>query len=94
MVARAFLLAKESLKQGRTELELYGEMNAKIFSEKGPFSWIVGDLVSGRRSLEIGGLPKQKKLEKGDTVILDLQANCRYFWSDLCRTFLVGSRPR
>ncbi len=52
---------------------------------------IAGDVVSGGRSLEVGGPATKKKLKRGDTMILDLQATYNNYWSDTARTFVIGA---
>ncbi|HKW05926.1 MAG TPA: Xaa-Pro peptidase family protein [Nitrososphaerales archaeon] len=93
MLDFAFSIAKRSSKPGLSELDVYREMNYFAFKEYGPFGWIMGDLVSGKRSLEVGGWATPRKLKRGDTIVLDLQASCNNYWSDLCRTFVVGIKP-
>jgi len=92
MLDFAFGVAKENAREGKTELDLYREMNHAAFEKYGPFGWITGDVVSGARSLEVGGPATSRRLAAGDTVILDLQASSGGYWSDLARTFVVG-RP-
>lgn len=92
MLDLAFGVAKENVREGKTELDLYREMNHATFEKYGPFGWVTGDVVSGERSLEVGGPATSRRLTDGDTVILDLQASAGGYWSDLARTFVVG-RP-
>jgi Xaa-Pro aminopeptidase len=90
MIDFAYKYAHLSAKKGNTELDIYREMNYHTFQKYGPFGWIIGDHVSGERSLEVGGWATDRVLKKGDTVVLDLQAAYNNYWSDLCRTFVVG----
>ncbi|MGD0638740.1 MAG: Xaa-Pro peptidase family protein, partial [Nitrososphaerales archaeon] len=92
MIDFAFGIAKENVRPGKSELDLYREMNYAAFERFGPYGWITGDVVSGERSLEVGGPATARKLTEGDTVVLDLQAASGGYWSDLARTFVVG-RP-
>lgn len=89
----AYEIAKKNAKIGKLELDVYAEMNAGTFRKYGPFCWVVGDHVSGERSLAMGGLPTRRKMRSGETIILDLQASCNNYWADLCRTFTIGRRP-
>ena len=93
LLDEAYSVAKKQTKRGNTELGLFGKMNAETFTKHGPFAFVMGDFLSGKRSLLIGGLPTSKQLGEGDTVILDFQANHNFYWSDLCRTFVVGNHP-
>ena len=90
MIDFAFGIAKENVRPGRSELDLYREMNYAAFEKFGPYGWVTGDVVSGERSLEVGGPAPARKLREGDTVVLDLQAASGGYWSDLARTFVVG----
>jgi Xaa-Pro aminopeptidase len=92
MIDFAFGIAKENVRPGKSELDLYREMNYAAFEKFGPYGWVTGDVVSGERSLEVGGPATARKLSDGDTVVLDLQAASGSYWSDLARTFVVG-RP-
>lgn len=93
MLDFAYYYAKRTSKPGSSELDVYREMNYFSFKEYGPFGWITGDHVSGKRSLEVGGFATPRKLKRGDTIVLDLQTSCNNYWSDLCRTFVVGIKP-
>lgn len=90
---RSYGIAKKAAKVGRSELDVYSEVNADSFRRYGPFGWVVGDYASGERGLAMGGPPTQRRLRRGDTIILDLQSAFESYWSDLCRTFVVGGVP-
>jgi Xaa-Pro aminopeptidase len=93
IVDHSYKVARQEAKVGNTELDVYGEVNADSFRKFGPFAWVVGDYASGERSLQMGGPPTRRKMRRGDTIILDLQAPFGNYWSDLCRTFVVGGAP-
>jgi Xaa-Pro aminopeptidase len=93
MVDRAYAAAKRAAKRGNQELDVYSEVNALSFRRYGPFGWVVGDYASGGRSLAGGGMPTNREMNVGETIILDLQSAYNNYWSDLCRTFVVGGRP-
>jgi Xaa-Pro dipeptidase len=93
IVDRSYGAAKGAAKPGKTELDVYTEVNSWGFRKHGPFGTVVGDIVSGGRSLAMGGIPTRRKLKSGDTIILDLQASYGNYWSDLCRTFVIGRKP-
>ena len=87
----AFEAARREARPGRSELDLYRTMNDAAFKQYGPYAWVIGDIVSGERSLGVGGLATARKIRKGETVILDLQAASNNYWSDLARTFVAGA---
>jgi Xaa-Pro aminopeptidase len=93
MLDFAYTYANLISKPGKKELDIYREMNYQTFRKFGPFGWVMGDHISGERSLEVGGLATDRVLKRGDTVILDLQTSYNNYWSDLCRTFVVGGKP-
>jgi Xaa-Pro aminopeptidase len=93
MIDYAYKTAQKNSKLGKTEMDVYRKTNSLAFDKFGPFGWIIGDYASGERSLEVGGWATGRKFKKGDTIILDLQASYNNYWSDLCRTFVVGKKP-
>jgi len=93
MIDFAYKVAQKNSRLGNTEIDVYRRVNFKTFEKYGPFGWIVGDHASGERSLLVGGLATDRKFKKGDTIILDLQTTCNNYWSDLCRTFVIGKKP-
>ena len=93
MLDFAYKIAQKNSRLGKTELDVYRRMNYKTFEKFGPFGWITGDHASGERSLEVGGWASDRKFKKGDTIILDLQTSHNNYWSDLCRTFVIGRKP-
>lgn len=93
IVDRSYATAKKAAKRGNQELDVYGDVNALSFRKHGPFGWVVGDYASGDRSVAGGGMPTQREMKAGETIILDLQAAYNNYWSDLCRTFVVGGKP-
>lgn len=93
MLDFAYKIAQKNSRLGKTELDVYRKMNYKSFEKFGPFGWITGDHASGERSLEVGGWATDRKFKKGDTIILDLQTSYDNYWSDLCRTFVIGKKP-
>jgi Xaa-Pro aminopeptidase len=42
---------------------------------------------------ELGGPARDHIIEKGQMYIIDAQGEYRGYWSDLCRTFVVGGEP-
>ena len=93
MVESGFAAAKASAIEGATELEVYAEVDRDAFRRHGHAAWINGDFAAGEGSLAGGGPPTRRRLARGDTIILDLHAASGNYWSDLCRTFVVGAPP-
>ena len=42
---------------------------------------------------ELGGTARNHIIEKGQMYIIDVQSEYHGYWSDLCRTFVVGGEP-
>ena len=93
MIDYAYKIAQKNSELGNTELDVYRKVNFKTFEKYGTFGWIIGDYASGERSLQVGGWASDRKFRKGNTIILDLQASYNNYWSDLCRTFVIGKKP-
>jgi Xaa-Pro aminopeptidase len=91
IVESGFAVARTSIAEGASELEVYAEVDREAFRKYGHAAWINGDFASGEGSLAGGGPPTPRRLSKGNTIILDLHAASRNYWSDLCRTFVIGS---
>lgn len=87
-----YAFGKEQAKEGRTEMDMFRAMNDAAFQRYGVFGLIGGDVVSGDRNLEVGGTATNKKLKRGETVIIDMQTAHDNYWSDTARTFAIG-RP-
>ena len=86
----AFDMAKPFAKPGVTEREMFGYINSGLAKIYGISASIVGDLISGPRTGDVIGRPTDRKFEKGDSIILDLQTDFNNSWSDIARTFIVG----
>ena len=86
----AFDIARPLAKVGLAEKELFEQISFAFSREYGNSSLVVGDLLSGSRTGDIIGQPTSRKLENGDSVILDLQTDFGNYWSDIARTFTVG----
>ena len=93
MLDYSYKIAQKNSSLGNTELDVYRKVNYKVFEKFGPFAWVMGDYVSGERTLEVGGYASDRKFKRGDTIVLDLQGAYNNYWSDLCRTFVIGKRP-
>jgi Xaa-Pro dipeptidase len=92
MLDFAYGIAEEVTKAGKTELDVFSEMNRASFERYGVFGLVGGDVISGERTLDAGGYATKRKLERGDTMVMDMQAVHHNYWCDTARTFIVG-RP-
>jgi Xaa-Pro aminopeptidase len=89
---RAYELAKTVSVEGKTEVDIYAYVQSELIKEVGGYQYFYGDIVSGERCVNIGGPPTRKVLRNGETVILDLWVVTGEYWSDTCRTFVVGGK--
>ncbi len=83
-------VASELIEAGRTEREIAAEVEyemRKRGSEGAPFPTIV---ASGPNSWIPHARPTQRRLRKGEHVVVDLGATVDGYVSDMTRTFLVG----
>jgi Xaa-Pro aminopeptidase len=81
------------IKPGMTEKEIANEISylgRKYGSEGEAFDIIV---TSGARGAIIHGMPSEKKIRKGDIVLMDFGFKVRGFSSDITRTICVGAKP-
>lgn len=86
----AFDSVRQNIKIGMTELEILSIIQDAWFQASCvafPFS---GDIVSGERSADVEGEPTERKLQQGETLILDLQPGFDHCYADTTRTFFVG----
>lgn len=88
----AYQVIKPLMREGLTEISICARVQAALFEKTGRMQLVLGDYISGERTIEISGPPTNRELERGDTMILDLQTVCDNYWSDNTRTFAVG-RP-
>ncbi len=89
----AYRVAKEFARPGTTEIEVYSKMQEELTRKVGFYQLFAGDVVSGERAIDIAGPPTHRTLKKGETFVLDLWLTARGYWSDACRTFVVGGSP-
>ena len=89
----AFSIAKSASIRGRSEIEVYAKVQEELTKRVGTYQFFAGDFASGERSLEGGGPPTSRILNDGETFILDLWLTWNGYWSDTCRTFVIGGRP-
>jgi len=85
-----FARAREVVRAGISELDVYVEICAAMEREAGCPLEIHGDFSTGPRSITQGGVPTARILERGDLCVFDLFPMCWGYQADLCRTIAVG----
>lgn len=87
----AFRETLSSIKPGRTEKEIAGELVINLLrlgsDAELPFSPIV---AAGPNSANPHALPSDRKLEEGDLVVIDWGARFDHYISDITRTLSIG----
>ncbi len=80
----------KEIKNGRTERDIAGQIDfllRKEGADKSSFDTIV---ASGENSSMPHARPQNRKITRGDAVVLDFGATCDNYSSDLTRTLFVG----
>ncbi|MEZ5398135.1 MAG: M24 family metallopeptidase [Bryobacteraceae bacterium] len=90
LCAVAYDAAREAIRPGATELDVYLAMHAAISRAHGAVVPFPGDFACGERCVRGGGLPTTRVLAEGDLYILDLFPAPALYFGDTCRTFAVG----
>lgn len=88
-----YAAAIAAIQPGRTEVEVYADVQRAVVHTAGMPTPFAGDFVSGERTLDIGGGPTHRVIEAGDPFIFDLFPTYQGYWADTCRTFIVGGAP-
>jgi Xaa-Pro aminopeptidase len=82
--------ARRVVRPGLNELDLYSELQGVAVRTLGePLTYFGQDFRGGAR----GGPPRDRKLEAGELMILDLGVGFRGYHSDNARTIAVGGEP-
>jgi Xaa-Pro aminopeptidase len=82
--------ARKIVRPGINELEIYSELQAVTVRTLGePPTYFGQDFRSGER----GGAPRDRKIQAGELMILDLGVGFRGYHSDNARTIAVGGEP-
>jgi Xaa-Pro aminopeptidase len=86
----AYARAREILRPGISEVEVYAEVQAAAVKAAGE---PVGELGNDFRCGAPGGPPRNRAIRAGELMPLDLAVSVRGYRADLCRTFAVGGEP-
>ena len=90
ILSRAFEEFPSTLKEGLTELEIAKAATDAIYSNGATH---VDDMLvqSGPRAADPHGLPSAKKIQKGESIIIDVGATYEGYYSDITRAFCLGA---
>jgi Xaa-Pro dipeptidase len=78
------------MKAGISEIELWGQVKARLEAKVGGRLPVLADFIAGKRTAEIGGLPGSYVLADGDAVIADIVPRLNGYWGDNCSTHFLG----
>jgi Xaa-Pro aminopeptidase len=82
--------AAEILRPGIREIDVYAKLQAAAIKELGePIGEFGNDFQAGSP----GGPPRDRPVERGELMPLDVGVSVRRYRCDLCRTFAVGNEP-
>jgi Xaa-Pro aminopeptidase len=86
----AYRTAREVIRPGLTEIDVYNALHSAINQEAGTNVLFPGDFACGERGIKEGGPPTRREILPGDLYILDLFPAPAFYFGDTCRTFAVG----
>ena len=84
------MFAISSIKAEMTEKQLSDQILSRIIESGADTYYFMPMIVSGVRSSMPHGAPTDKKLDKGDFVIIDMGVIFKGYFSDMSRTVVVG----
>jgi Xaa-Pro aminopeptidase len=79
--------AAEIIRPGVREIDVYAELQAAAIKELGE---PIGELGNDFQAGSPGGPPRDRPMERGELMPLDVGVSVRRYRCDLCRTFAVG----
>ena len=85
------LCARTALQAGRSELEVYAEVQAAITRAAGEPIVLLGDFAAGQRTESGGGPPTANVLRTGDLMIFDIFPVIGGYRADITNTLCVGA---
>jgi Xaa-Pro aminopeptidase len=89
--AAMYAAAREHIRAGTTELELFNVLQAAAVEAAGePLTHPLGNDFQCNSA---GGAPRTRPAETGELFILDLGPSYRGYYADNCRTICVGGQP-
>jgi Xaa-Pro aminopeptidase/Xaa-Pro dipeptidase len=92
VLSRAYERFPDLMKEGLTELEL-AKLAKGVIYEEGATK--VDDLLvqSGPRAADPHGLPTERKLRRGEGVLIDVGSTFDGYYADITRVYCMGSSP-
>lgn len=91
--ANALDTARRETTPGTTELEVYDLLYSTARQDTGEPVLMYGDILSGRRCLQVGGFATERRIESGDPVLIDVSVVLGGYRCDVANTFRCGAPP-
>lgn len=91
--AAGFSTVRKHIRPGTTERELQVELEAEFFrngADRVGFGTIIG---SGPNAAVMHFSPSQRKIRRGEFVLIDAGAEIQRYVADVTRTFVAGNKP-
>jgi len=86
--------AREELKVGMREIDLYGRIYESVIASAGETVNLFCDLISGPRAWRATGQPGTRVIEDGDPVIIDLNPYVHGYRADYTSTIVASEKLR
>lgn len=85
-------LAELVQQAGRTEIEMWAEITARMYRAAGHVIPVTGELVTGPRTCTVAypNGPQPRTTEPGDAALMDISTRLDGYWSDCTNTHLIG----
>lgn len=86
--------ARVAAAPGKSEIEVYSAIHAALELAVQARVPLGADVVSGERTLEMGGDASGRVIQTGDLLMTDIHPrHPNGYWGDSCATFVVGGEP-
>lgn len=89
----AFARAPHDVRPGMTELQAYEAVSAAVLDALGEQALVYGDFASGPRTVDKGGPPTTRSIQRGDLFLLDYSAVLYGYRADFTNTWVVDGQP-
>ena len=89
----AFMRAEKETHAGMTEMDVYALVSATVNDRLGEQALVYGDFASGPRTVEKGGPPTMRRIEKGELFLLDYSTVLYGYRADFTNTWVVDGEP-
>lgn len=81
---------RREIHSGCTEQELYTAVKETYVANSEGQVFYTGDFLAGKRTCKIAGPATDRKISKGDTIIVDALCACEGIYCDTTRTYFCG----